>query len=69
MKVRSVDILEKELQDFLSNPHTTDNLKEAVNKAKDILLINKKVIMQTMLLHFTNLLWQTKQHQFQIIQR
>ena len=42
MKVRSVDILEKELQDFLSNPHTTDNLKEAVNKAKDILLINKK---------------------------
>ena len=69
MKVRSVDILEKELQDFLSNPHTTDNLKEAVNKAKDILLVNKKVIMQTMLLHFTNLLWQTKQHQFQIIQR
>ena len=42
MKVRSVDILEKELQDFLSNPHTTDNLKEAVNKAKDILLVNKK---------------------------
>ena len=34
MYVRSVDVLEQELKDFLSNPHSSKNLEKAVNKAK-----------------------------------
>ena len=34
MYVRSVDVLEQELKDFLSNPHSSKNLEKAVNKAE-----------------------------------
>ena len=42
MYVRSVDVLEQELKDFLSNPHSSKNLEKAVNKAKKILSVDKK---------------------------
>ena len=41
MKIRSVEVLEKELKQFLSNPETTNNLTNAVSKAKEILEIKK----------------------------
>ena len=34
MYVRSIDVLEQELKDFLSNPHSSKTLAKAVNKAK-----------------------------------
>ena len=42
MYVRSVDVLEQELKDFLSNPHSSKTLAKAVNKAKKILSVDKK---------------------------
>ena len=41
MKIRSVSALEDELKTFLTNPHTANNLKEAVLKAKQILEVKK----------------------------
>lgn len=41
MKIRSVEVLEQELKQFLSNPETTNNLNNAVSKAKEILEIKK----------------------------
>ena len=41
MKIRSVDTLEQELKEFLSNPETTNNLSNAVSRAKEILEIKK----------------------------
>ena len=42
MYVRSVDVLEQELKNFLGNPHTSRNLAKAVNQAEEILKVDKK---------------------------
>ncbi|MFL2679016.1 MAG: tetratricopeptide repeat protein [Alphaproteobacteria bacterium] len=41
MKIRSVEILEEELKNFLSNPQTTNNLGKALKKANTILEVKK----------------------------
>ncbi len=41
MQVVSIDVLEEDLKLFLTNPETTNNLKEAATKAKEILLLKK----------------------------
>ena len=37
MKIRSIDALEKELKVYLTNPHTSNNMKNAVSMAKKYL--------------------------------
>ena len=41
MKIRSVELLEEELKNFLSNPQTTNNLGKALKKANTILKVKK----------------------------
>ena len=41
MKIRSVDALEDELKTFLTNPHTSSNMKNAVSMAEKILEVKK----------------------------
>ena len=41
MRIRSVSVLEEELKTFLTNPHTSSNMKNAVSMAKKILEVKK----------------------------
>ena len=52
MKIRSVEIFEDELKELLSNPHTSNNMKNAVSMAEKILeLKNSSYALYTMALH------------------
>ena len=53
MRIRSVDALEDELKTFLTNPHTSSNMKNAVSMAEKILEVKKdsNYALYTMALH------------------